>query len=383
MKKLTYISSFALLAALTACDSSDMPVQHPESYDYITFSAQTQKLITRANPYEAYDNTRHPDNMGVFGFYNASLNNTVFNNDIVNYDAASRTWTQDDKKRWTDFKTARSFDFLACMPQTEGTAVTASTDGTVYTLSMPYTMTATTTSSDGVSTSVAAPVIFSTKQAPIVCALPCHKDVATADGTQEAFDHVVALQFDQTLTGYRLLFKLGDNMGAIRKFRIKSVSLSGDLATGGTVSRSYTLANGTWTAGDIKWTDLTRQSATASPLAISYVDSDIEGADNTGKTLLVGSKDFSQWGDAFYTIPDTKFMPTISVTYDVELTAEDGTQVVTRKDIKSTIILNKDNFSNRATETTANIYPVTILIQPRYLYVLADDDAYAGHLLID
>ena len=383
MKKLTYISSFALLAALTACDSSDMPAQHPESYDYITFSAQTQKLITRANPYEAYDNTRHPDNMGVFGFYNASLNNTVFNNTIVRYDAASRTWTEDNKKRWNDYKDAKSFDFLACMPQTEGASLAASTDGNTYTLSLPYTMTAITTSSDGSSTSVAVPFIFSTKTAPVICALPCHKDVATADGKQEAFDHVVALQFDQTLTGYRLLFRLDDNMGAIRKFRIKSVNISGDLATGGTVSRSYTLADGSWTAGNITWTGLTRQSATAFPVAIPYVDSDAEGADNTGKTLLVGKDAFSQWGDAFYTIPDTKFMPTISVTYDVELTAEDGTQVVTRKDIKSTIILNKDNFSNRATETTANIYPVTILIQPRYLYVLADDDAYAGHLLID
>lgn len=29
------------------------------------------------------------------------------------------------------------------------------------------------------------------------------------------------------------------------------------------------------------------------------------------------------------------------------------------------------------------INPIRILIQPRYLYVLADEDAYTGQLLID
>ena len=63
--------------------------------------------------------------------------------------------------------------------------------------------------------------------------------------------------------------------------------------------------------------------------------------------------------------------------------SEDGKTVVTRKDITSTIILNKDNFSNLATGSTAMINPIRILIQPRYLYVLAGGDAYSGYLLID
>lgn len=65
----------------------------------------------------------------------------------------------------------------------------------------------------------------------------------------------------------------------------------------------------------------------------------------------------------------------------MELIAKDGTTVVTRKDVTSNIVLNKGNFSSLATGKTAMIN--RILIQPRYLYVLADQDAYTGHLLID
>lgn len=71
------------------------------------------------------------------------------------------------------------------------------------------------------------------------------------------------------------------------------------------------------------------------------------------------------------------------MTYDVELIAEDGKTMVTRKNATSVITLNKDNFGNLTTGKTAMISPIRILIQPRYLYVLADQDAYTGHLLID
>lgn len=56
------------LAILSACDASDMPIQHADSYDYITFAVQSQKILTRTNPYEAYDPQRHPATMGVFGY---------------------------------------------------------------------------------------------------------------------------------------------------------------------------------------------------------------------------------------------------------------------------------------------------------------------------
>lgn len=83
MKKLKYIlSQFAILASLSACDSSNMPVQHSDQYDEITFTVETQKVEnqkaksqnaeTRANEYEKYDPTLHPEQMGVWGYYYAT-----------------------------------------------------------------------------------------------------------------------------------------------------------------------------------------------------------------------------------------------------------------------------------------------------------------------
>ena len=51
MKKSNPIfSSIALLAGLSACSSNDMPVQHSDQYDNITFTVETQKVATRAAP---------------------------------------------------------------------------------------------------------------------------------------------------------------------------------------------------------------------------------------------------------------------------------------------------------------------------------------------
>ena len=61
-------------------------------------------------------------------------------------------------------------------------------------------------------------------------------------------------------------------------------------------------------------------------------------------------------------------------------------EVITRKEVTSAIVLNEETFEslkNQKQGVTAMIYPIRILIQPRYLYVLADEDAYTGHLLID
>lgn len=98
---------------------------------------------------------------------------------------------------------------------------------------------------------------------------------------------------------------------------------------------------------------------------------------------MVTSTDYAQWGGTFYTIPYAAFEPTIQVTYDVEMKTQDGTTIVTRKDVTSSIVLNKSNFGSFNSSATATIYPIRILIQPRYLYVLTDQDAYTGHLLID
>ena len=172
-------------------------------------------------------------------------------------------------------------------------------------------------------------------------------------------------------------------MNAIRHFRIHSVLLSGTLATSCTIARSYTWNNSTnsWTASAIKWNDVNRATFVDTP--IPYKGYNSEAYDDSTKTAIVTSAGYTQWGANFYTIPDTDFQPVITVNYDVELIAKDGTTVVTRKDVTSNIVLNKGNFSSLATGKTAMINPIRILIQPRYLYVLADQDAYTGHLLID
>lgn len=381
MKRQKYILPLIVLAVLTACDSSDVPIQHPDSYDDITFSAQTQKLITRANPYEAYDSNRHPATMGVFGYYDIAgytaltrgttpaLPNPIFGNDITNYDTTTKTWATTATRRWDDYKGATSFDFLAYMPHTAGAKVERTAKNT-YTLSVPFSM------------PTAAPFISDTKEAPIICAKPEHKEGTDATGKQFTFERIVNLQFDQTLTAYNLLFMLTSKMNAIRQFRIKSVAISGEIATSGTITRTYSWANNSWTAYAIQWTDITRQASTASPVPISYKSYGTEAYNDDTQTALITSSGYTQWGSTFYTIPDAKFMPTISVTYDVVFMDENQKEVITRKDVTSNIILNKNNFPSLTTGTTAMINPIRILIQPHYLYVLADQDAYTGHLLI-
>ena len=379
-----------IIATLTACESTDMPIQHPDNYDFITFSAKTEKPQTRTNPYEAYDNTKHPATMGVYAYYGAP-NTTIYNNDIVSYNTTTKGWTAQQRKRWDDFIGAKYFDFYAYMPKVEGAKLeqTTSTSGYTYTLSFPFAMTTT----DG-TTTTAAPAIFDPKEAPIICATPEHKEDTDASGKEFTFERVVNFKFDQTLTAYNLNFKLDPRMGALRQFRIKKVTLSGSIACSGTVSRSYTwnTTKKEWTAGAITWNDINRQEFTNdAPFEIPYVASSQAAAENDNKTILIDQScpEFTQWGANFYTIPDAQFMPTIAVTYDVVFKDENKNEVITRQDITSTIKLNKENFyptsgtGSIGAGKTAMINPINILIQPLYLYVLADQDAYTGHLLIE
>lgn len=307
------------------------------------------------------------------------------------------------------------------MPKVDGAKVieeksdaTSSTSTSrTFTLSFPFTMStsAEETSSENTSSNhTPSPVIFDIdiKKAPIICAMPQSKEGMDAQKTEYTFDRVVNFQFDQTLTGYRLLFKLDTKMGAVRQFRIKRVTLSGKLATKGIVSRSYTWdeAKKQWAQGAIEWkeddlTYTTFEESTAAggntvttPFEIPYKDNKDDtnttssAFENATKSILLDNsiKDYTQWGTAFYTIPDKNFTPTIKVTYDVVFKDENQKEVITRKDVTSAIELNEKNFEslkNQKQGVTAMIYPIRILIQPRYLYVLADEDAYTGHLLID
>ena len=378
------ISSIALLAGLTACSSNDMPIQHSDQYDNITFTVETQKVASRANDYEEYNPEQHPLQMGVFGYQanSQTSDHTLlndFNNQQVTFDKSQKTWGYGEPKKWEDYKETRFFDFLAYMPYHENTGnpanITIQTDAAknteTYTLSVPYPPTTSASTSTTASTS---PFLFDSKSAPIICALPEHREVKDKDGNKKSFDHTIRFKFDQTLTGYKLLFKLDPKMGVIRQFHIKKVQIIGEIPTSCTITRNFTYdkTKQEWTAEGIQWTGITLQTFTNdNPVIIP------------SKETVVTSTDYAQWGATFYTIPYAAFEPTIQVTYDVEMKAQDGNTIVTRKDVTSSIILNKSNFGSFNSSATATIYPIRILIQPRYLYVLSDQDAYTGHLLID
>lgn len=356
-----------------------MPVQHSDQYDNITFTVETQKVATRTNSYEKYDSKIHPEQMGVFGYQTASQQSgqtipNVFDNQKVTFDKTQSTWEYGTPKKWEEYQEARFFDFLAYMPYSDNTAnpekqasITIQTDAAkqteTYTLSIPY---------DPTTYTSASPFVFDSKSAPIICALPEHREVKAEDGTKKSFDHTIRFKFDQTLTGYKLLFKLDPQMGAIRQFHIKKVQITGEIPTSCTIIRKFTYdkTKQEWSAGEIQWTDITLQTNEI-PVIIP------------SKETVVTSTDYAQWGGTFYTIPYAAFEPTIQVTYDVEMKAQDGTTIVTRQGVTSSIILNKSNFGSFNSSATATIYPIRILIQPRYLYVLTDQDAYTGHLLID
>ena len=400
-----------LLAILTACESNDMPIQHADNYAYISFSAKTEKTLTRTNPYEAYDAAKHPATMGVFGYQSSTshpkldVDNTIYSNESVSYNSTTENWTATNRKRWNEYLgKAISFHFFAYMPKVDGAKVieeksdaTSSTSTSrTFTLSFPFAMStsAEETSSENTSSNhTLSPVIFDIKKAPIICALPQSREGMDAQKTEYTFDRVVNFQFDQTLTGYRLLFKLDTKMGAVRQFRIKRVTLSGKLATSGTVSRSYIWdeTKKQWTTqGAIGWKDLAYKTFDSFEIPNKDNQDDTNTTssafENTTKSILLDNsiKDYTQWGPAFYTIPDKKFTPTIKVTYDVVFKDEKQQQVITREGVTSAIELNEKNFASLKNQgVTAMIYPIRILIQPRYLYVLADEDAYTGHLLID
>lgn len=396
------IPLFAFLASLTACESNDLPIQHADSYRYITFAARTQKMTTRADDrYESYDPVQrmHPENMGVFGYYNFATHSfettgtetggedhAIFANTQVDYNTSTKTWSTKEEKRWDAYQNS-NFDFFGYMPHSaEATLSKPSATESTYLLTIPFSM----PEVNGNPSPILAQKDL--RQAPIICAKPEHKGSTAAGGSDATFERVVTFLFDQTLTGYKLNFQLDQTMNAIRHFRIKGVKIYGNglndegLATGGNVSRSYTWSNNEWTAKPILWNNLKKEKITKedaiqlakdsnsvtpfTPVPNEYMD-------------IVDSK-YHRWGTTFYAIADASFVPTIAVTYDVILKKENEKDetVITRNDVTSTIILGKGYFETLNPTKTAAIYNINILIQPRYLYVLADQDAYTGHLLI-
>lgn len=388
------IPLFAFLASLTACESNDLPIQHADSYRYITFAARTQKMTTRADDrYESYDPLlrMHPLNMGVFGFYNFAShsfettgtetggnNHAIFDNIQVDYDTSTKTWSTKEEKRWDAYPDC-NFDFFGYMPHSESATLSkpSATEST-YLLTIPFSMQAV----NGNPSPILAQKDL--RQAPIICAKPEHKGSTTAGGSDATFERVVTFLFDQTLTGYNLNFQLDQKMNAIRHFRIKGVKIYGKgLATGGNVSRSYTWSNNEWTAKAIQWSNLKKVNITEENAIKLARDENSEKPFTPGdnESMDIDDSKYHRWGTTFYAIADASFVPTIAVTYDVILKDEKG-ETVTRQDVTSTIILGNKYFETLNPAQTAAIYNINILIQPRYLYVLADQDAYTGHLLI-
>ena len=377
-----------LIAALTvSCQNEeDLPVQHPDDYDLITFQAMTAKEQTRAvSGYETYDNEKHPGTMGVFGYFDMHnttagnlSNNKIMENTSIEYDAKEKKWkysNPSDEKHWADYVQYNSFDFLAYMPYETKDNVTIArqgevTDNSTFTLSFKVVK----------GDKCQLPVVRQSTQAPLICNAPVHENSAEL-GTQVHF------LFDQTLTGFTLNFQIDAGMAAIRHFRIKSVNIYGDnLANGGTVSRSYkwNTGGGTWTSGDILWSDITRENITKeSSVSIDYYKAETDSCYEES-SLIVNSDTYRQWGKPFYAIPDALFNPTIAVTYDVEYIDEsDNNVVVTRENITSTIVLNKTNFSSLASGKPGHVNAIKILIKPRYLYVLGDEARSEGLLLVN
>lgn len=386
------IPLFAFLASLTACESNDLPIQHADSYRYITFAARTQKMTTRADDrYESYDPVlrMHPRNMGVFGYYNfashsfettgtetGGKNHAIFDNIQVDYDISTKTWSTKEEKRWDAYPDC-NFDFFGYMPHSESATLSkpSATEST-YLLTIPFSMQAV----NGNPSPILAQKDL--RQAPIICAKPEHKGSTTAGGSDATFERVVTFLFDQTLTGYNLNFQLDQKMNAIRYFRIKGVKIYGKgLATGGNVSRSYTWSNNEWTAKAIQWSDLKKVNITEENAIKLAKNSETPFTPEYKEYMDIDDSKYHRWGTTFYAIADASFVPTIAVTYDVILKDEKG-EPVTRQDVTSTIILGNKYFETLNPAQTAAIYNINILIQPRYLYVLADQDAYTGHLLI-
>lgn len=386
------IPLLAFLASLTACESNDLPIQHADSYRYITFAARTQKMTTRADDrYESYDPVlrMHPQDMGVFGYYDfdshsfettgtetGGNNHAIFDNIQVDYDTSTKTWSTKEEKRWDAYPNS-NFDFFGYMPHsTEATLSKPSATESTYLLTIPFSMQAV----NGNPSPILAQKDL--RQAPIICAKPEHKGSTTAGGSDATFERVVTFLFDQTLTGYNLNFQLDQKMNAIRYFRIKGVKIYGKgLATGGNVSRSYTWSNNEWTAKAIQWSDLKKVNITEENAIKLAKNSETPFTPEYKEYMDIDDSKYHRWGTTFYAIADASFVPTIAVTYDVILKDEKG-ETVTRQDVTSTIILGNKYFETLNPAQTAAIYNINILIQPRYLYVLADQDAYTGHLLI-
>lgn len=374
-KTIKYIG-FVAAAFLTACSSDDLPLTSPDAFTDADLIGFAKNMDVQTRGYEDYNSEKHPGTMGVFGYHDlcpAAVGSDkakyiIFENvqqdageNAGNPDATTGTvftyYQETDKQYWPEFSWSTSFDFFGYMPKVDRANVNYSSEG--YSLSFLV--------------NLSSKPILVTKEdlqsAPLICATPVHK-VLTGEK--------ITFKMDQTLLKYEVKFRLGTKMDAIREFKIKKVEVVGEVPVSGTVSRSYTYTyNGetlTWTAGNVTWSDIKTEDLGKKTVVINNETNPL--ILNGGTTSLT---DYVAVDGCFYAIPSNYI--TLRVTYDVHVDNGDNTEM-TRKDVVSTITLNSTNFSTfnptSAIIDQTNGATFEVLIQPSYLYVLADGDHSFG-----
>jgi hypothetical protein len=106
--------------------------------------------------------------------------------------------------------------------------------------------------------------------------------------------------------------------------------------------------------------------------------------------VLRVNKDAVPWGKPIYLLPATGFNPVFEVTYDAvvvneEGKNEEGKDVVTRKNVVSTISFDDNNFEKLKTAPATEMgkaRTIYVKIVPDHLYVLADADQIYGTITV-
>lgn len=377
MKKvhnIQYLLALMFTLALVGCSNEDFLTTQSDETRVMSFSVGTDMPKITSKAADGYRDwaAGDPTSIGAYGIYDRNMTTKLFNNQEVN--RVGSAWTYTPLKYWADYTWCKSFDFFGYMPYNADATLTQGTgdDANKYTLSFRVEF------SDAVVSDA------NTADIPLICHLPIHKTVV---------GEVIDYQMDQVLTGFNLQFKMGEQMSELRDFVIKEVKVTGaasTLAEAGTVSRTYTYnaSAGTWSAGSVMWSSLTKK-ADAVEYTVLFVDHGDGAADDpydaTNETLRIGYsfKDVtSQWGSNFYAIPSAEFTPTITVKYDVTVRDEAGNYITTRENITSTVQFSSGYFDNYAVGQTGKVNSIVVQIVPDYLYVLADADQRASWIIV-
>lgn len=371
-KTIKYIG-FVAAAFLTACSSDDLPLTSPDAFTDADLIGFAKNMDVQTRGYEDYNSEKHPGTMGVFGYHDLpvpvavgsdAVDYRIFNN--VKQNAGVGTGTDfvyanpDDKQYWPEYSWSKSFDFFGYMPHVAGATVT-STNASEYTLSFPVDL-----SGDATNNGILLNTNSYLTKAPLICKEPVHE-------TDTVTGKTITFIMDQTLLKYEVKFRLGDKMDVIREFKIRKVEVTGDVPVSGTVSRSYTYSGTSWTADKVTWTNITTAALTTPVVMFTAAD------DEHSLQLNNGNTGYKAVDGCFYAIPSNHI--TLKVTYDVHVDNGDNTEI-TREDVKSTITLNSTNFSTFKPESAiidqTDGATFEVLIQPSYLYVLADGDHSFG-----